>query len=347
MSVLTWLDEFFGPAIVKYLGVELAQRPLLIVEGDGVTATDDGAAITLTIPGGDATMGGDCSGTTAACVVEKVNGITCSGTPAAGNVLRATSTSAAAWGACDLADSDAVTGVLPTANQAAQAMGGDCSGTTAACVVAKVNGITCTGTPAAGAVLRATSSSAAAWGAVDLADTDAVTGVLATANQAAQALGGDCSGTTAAAVVGKINGITCAGVPAAGAVLRATSSSAAAWGTLDLADSDARTGVLPRANGGNGHAGGTTAMAALDVDWSLSDAFTKTLSLGVNTITFSNKTAGQVIVVRLTGAVSTVTWPTVKWPGGVAPTQTSSGIDVYTFFYDGTSVYGSAVQAMA
>mgnify|MGYP006330750103 FL=1 len=55
----------------------------------------------------------------------------------------------------------------------------------------------------------------------------------------------------------------------------------------------------------------------------------------------------MVIVVRVTGAASTLTWPTVKWAGGVAPTQTASGIDVYTFVHDGTSIYGSVVQAMA
>lgn len=62
-----------------------------------------------------------------------------------------------------------VSGVLPKANQGAQDMGGDCSGSTASCTVAKVNGITCTGTPAAGNTLIASSSSAAAWGSVGAA----------------------------------------------------------------------------------------------------------------------------------------------------------------------------------
>lgn len=95
--------------------------------------------------------------------------------------------------------------------------------------------------------------------------------------------------------------------------------------------------------------GAAVAIAALDIDWSLGTVFTKTLSAGGNTFTFSNQASGMVITVRLTsnGGGSTVTWPTVKWAGGAAPTQTSTGTDVYTFVHDGTSVYGSVVQAMA
>lgn len=91
------------------------------------------------------------------------------------------------------------------------------------------------------------------------------------------------------------------------------------------------------------------AIAASDIDWALTvsgGSYTKTL--GANTtFTFSNLESGKVIVVRLTNTASnyTVTWPTVKWPGGVAPTMsTGAASDVYTFFYDGTDVYGSYVQ---
>ena len=93
--------------------------------------------------------------------------------------------------------------------------------------------------------------------------------------------------------------------------------------------------------------GAAVAVAAMAIDWALGAVFTKTLAAGANTFTFSNQASGMVIVVRVTGAASTLTWPTVKWAGGVAPTQTASGIDVYTFVHDGTSIYGSVVQAMA
>jgi hypothetical protein len=54
--------------------------------------------------------------------------------------------------------------------------------------------------------------------------------------------------------------------------------------------------------------------------------------------------------VRLTNTASnyTVTWPTVKWSGGAAPTMTTGAkTDIYTFIYDGTDVFGSAVQNMS
>jgi hypothetical protein len=93
--------------------------------------------------------------------------------------------------------------------------------------------------------------------------------------------------------------------------------------------------------------GASVAIAALAINWASGNVFTKTLAAGANVFTFSNQASGMVIVVRVTGAASTLTWPTVKWAGGVAPTQTASGTDVYTFVHDGTNIYGSVVQAMA
>ncbi len=94
--------------------------------------------------------------------------------------------------------------------------------------------------------------------------------------------------------------------------------------------------------------GGTGSTAAvipsLDIDWTLTGVHHKTLGAGGNTITFTGAASGMSISVRLTGAASTVTWPSVKWPGGVAPTQTASGTDVYTFIHDGTDIYGTVVQ---
>lgn len=90
----------------------------------------------------------------------------------------------------------------------------------------------------------------------------------------------------------------------------------------------------------------TQAISASAIDWSTGNVFTKTL--GANTtFTWSNQLSGQTIVVRLTNTASnyTVTWPTVKWPGGSAPVMTTGAkSDVYTFVYDGSNTYGSAVQ---
>lgn len=91
------------------------------------------------------------------------------------------------------------------------------------------------------------------------------------------------------------------------------------------------------------------AVPAMAIDWSKANVHTKTLAAGANTFTFANASSGKIIVVRVTsnGGGSTLTWPTVKWPGGTPPTQTPTGTDVYTFIHDGTSIYGSVVQDMS
>ncbi|MCA1590976.1 MAG: hypothetical protein LC734_11465 [Acidobacteria bacterium] len=88
------------------------------------------------------------------------------------------------------------------------------------------------------------------------------------------------------------------------------------------------------------------AIPSAAIDWSVSSVFTKTLAANT-TFTFSNATDGQTIVVALTNTASnyTVTWPTVSWSGGAAPTQTiGAKTDVYTFIRIGSTYYGSAVQ---
>jgi hypothetical protein len=91
------------------------------------------------------------------------------------------------------------------------------------------------------------------------------------------------------------------------------------------------------------------AMAALEVDWAIGNTHHKTLGAN-STITFANATDGQTIQVFLTNTASnyTVTWPTVVWTGGVAPTMTvGAKTDAYTFAKVGSTIYGSAVQDMS
>lgn len=88
------------------------------------------------------------------------------------------------------------------------------------------------------------------------------------------------------------------------------------------------------------------AVAASAIDWAAGDTHTKTLSANT-TFTFSNATAGKQIVVAVTNTASnyTVTWPTVSWSGGTAPTQTTGAkTDIYTFIQIGSTIYGSAIQ---
>ncbi len=100
---------------------------------------------------------------------------------------------------------------------------------------------------------------------------------------------------------------------------------------------------LVRNSGGLGPA---ETPSAYEIDWSASGVFSKTLGAGAQVFTFANEADGQTIIVIVTGAASTLTWPTVKWAGGVAPTQTASGTDVYTFVKAGSTIYGAVVQDM-
>ena len=70
---------------------------------------------------------------------------------------------------------------------------------------------------------------------------------------------------------------------------------------------------------------------------------------GNATITMPTAVAGKSFIIMLrqdaTGSRS-VTWSTVVWPGGTAPTitGTASKMDMYSFFSDGTSWYGVTVS---
>lgn len=91
--------------------------------------------------------------------------------------------------------------------------------------------------------------------------------------------------------------------------------------------------------------GATTAIPALDIDWSLSGTYSKTLAAGANAFTFSNNADGMLIIVKVTGAGSTLTWPAaVKWTGGGAdPVQTAAGTDIYTLMQVGADIIGSVL----
>ena len=70
---------------------------------------------------------------------------------------------------------------------------------------------------------------------------------------------------------------------------------------------------------------------------------------GNATITMPTATSGKSFIIFLkqdaTGS-RTVTWSTVKWPGGTAPTITSTASrqDIFSFFADGTNWYGVTVS---
>jgi hypothetical protein len=68
---------------------------------------------------------------------------------------------------------------------------------------------------------------------------------------------------------------------------------------------------------------------------------------GSPTLTFASPVAGMTAKLKLTqdGTGSrTITWPTIKWVGGAAPTLSTAAaaIDIVSLYYDGTSYYGTA-----
>lgn len=84
---------------------------------------------------------------------------------------------------------------------------------------------------------------------------------------------------------------------------------------------------------------------------SLTNGTVQTVTLTGNcTFTMPTATAGKsfiLIIVQDGTGGRTATFTSVKWPGGTAPTITttaSTGRDIISFFADGTNWYGSAVQ---
>lgn len=85
---------------------------------------------------------------------------------------------------------------------------------------------------------------------------------------------------------------------------------------------------------------------AQSIDFSLGNVMTATIS-GATTFSFSNAFASRACTVMLilTNGGSNITWPgsgTLKWPGGVIPTLSASGVDIlmFTTLDNGTTVYG-------
>jgi hypothetical protein len=129
---------------------------------------------------------------------------------------------------------------------------------------------------------------------------------------------------------------------------------------LNLVDgSVAATVVASKAviYGANGQVIGTSFGAAEYNAGSSGTSLTINFQNGVNqkitltgacTFTFSNPVAGMTAKLKLiqdgTGS-RTVTWPTIKWAGGAAPTLTTTattGTDIISLYYDGSAYWGMA-----
>ena len=94
---------------------------------------------------------------------------------------------------------------------------------------------------------------------------------------------------------------------------------------------------------------GSTGGGTQDIDSYLGNVVTATVDTSANTFTFSNPPvsgkSGSFTLILTNGGSQTVNWPaSVDWAGSSAPTLTSSGVDVLTFFTvdGGTIWYGFA-----
>jgi len=92
--------------------------------------------------------------------------------------------------------------------------------------------------------------------------------------------------------------------------------------------------------------GGVTTVAALNIDCSLGNFFTKTIAAN-STFTVSNVPASRAyaFTLELTHTSGTITWFSgVQWPGGTAPTLTTGKVHLFTFVTDdgGTSWRGAS-----
>jgi hypothetical protein len=93
-----------------------------------------------------------------------------------------------------------------------------------------------------------------------------------------------------------------------------------------------------------------TANSSTAITLNLANGSFQVITLTGNaTITMPTATAGRsfILLLKQDGTGSrTVTWTTVKWPGGTAPTitATASKQDIFSFFADGTNWYGVTVS---
>lgn len=84
------------------------------------------------------------------------------------------------------------------------------------------------------------------------------------------------------------------------------------------------------------------------LDWNKGNCQAITLANGSQVFTFTNPVSGGRYLIQLiqpsSGAAGLVTWPTIRWTGGSPPTLTltNNQIDIVTFYYDGTSYFGTS-----
>ncbi|HRY33385.1 MAG TPA: hypothetical protein P5531_10500 [Bacteroidales bacterium] len=92
------------------------------------------------------------------------------------------------------------------------------------------------------------------------------------------------------------------------------------------------------------------AAASTTINWKTGNLQIVTLGADITTLAFTAPSGPAHLTMKIVHAANTTTYAIdwtdvpIKWPGGTAPTltQTSSSVDIITFFYDGSTWYGMA-----
>jgi hypothetical protein len=95
-----------------------------------------------------------------------------------------------------------------------------------------------------------------------------------------------------------------------------------------------------------------SAAHTIDLDDANSTVWDLQAATGDVTLTLSNGQAGASYIIKIIqgSTARNVTWPaSVKWPGGTAPTisTTDDDVDLISLYFDGTNYYGTFGQAFA
>lgn len=164
-------------------------------------------------------------------------------------------------------------------------------------------------------------ATAIASGVIVDADINASAGIVDTKLATISTAGKVSGGAITSGTIGGSTAINTSGTIATTGTVAVGQASAAANTELDLAGTYAQTVV---------------AVAALNIDCSLGNYFTKTIN-GASTFTVSNVPASRSysFTLELTQTSGAVTWFSgVEWPGGVAPTLTAGKTHLFMFVTD-------------
>lgn len=83
----------------------------------------------------------------------------------------------------------------------------------------------------------------------------------------------------------------------------------------------------------------TDGNAAIDPD----NGTIQTWTLGDNRTASDSVTAGQSVLLMITAGSNSLTWPTITWAGGSAPTLSTSTVTAIEIWKVGSTLYGANV----